>query len=66
MDRVHSNSEPSISQIAQSSEIEEYNQENTQDWIECEVDDHGYQVVVDGEIIGNVMDDQDPCMTRTA
>ncbi|KAJ8897230.1 hypothetical protein PR048_002576 [Dryococelus australis] len=46
---------------AESYGFEECDQENIQDWLECDVDDPGYQVLTDDEIIASVIDDQDPC-----
>lgn len=47
--------------IKESSGFEECDQENIQDWLECDVDDPGYQVLTDDEIIASVINDQDPC-----
>ncbi|GBL90433.1 hypothetical protein AVEN_178860-1 [Araneus ventricosus] len=47
--------------IRESSCFEECDQENIQDWLECDVDDSGYQALVDDEISSSVIDEQDPC-----
>lgn len=47
--------------IKESSGFEECDQENIQDWLECDADDPGYQVLTDDEIIDSVIDDQEPC-----
>ncbi|KAJ8894259.1 hypothetical protein PR048_006871 [Dryococelus australis] len=47
--------------IKESSGFEERDQENIQDWLECDIDDSGYQVLMDDEIIASVIMDQDPC-----
>ncbi|PSN33173.1 hypothetical protein C0J52_26123 [Blattella germanica] len=36
-------------------------QENIENWLECDVDDPGHQVLTDDEIIASVIDDQDLC-----
>ncbi|PSN44442.1 hypothetical protein C0J52_23952 [Blattella germanica] len=41
--------------------IQECDQENIQNWLECDVDDPGHQVLTDDEIIASVIDDQDLC-----
>ncbi|XP_067136655.1 jerky protein homolog-like [Centruroides vittatus] len=47
--------------IKECSGFEECDEENIQDWLKCDVDDPGYQVLSDDEIIAGVIDDQDPC-----
>ncbi|KAJ8886665.1 hypothetical protein PR048_012877 [Dryococelus australis] len=47
--------------IKESSGFEECDKENIQDWLECDVNDPGYQVLTDNEIIASVINDQDPC-----
>ncbi|GBN02855.1 hypothetical protein AVEN_131497-1 [Araneus ventricosus] len=41
--------------------FEESDQENIQDWLEYDINDLGYQVLTDDEIIVSAIDDQDPC-----
>ncbi|GBN33153.1 hypothetical protein AVEN_87072-1 [Araneus ventricosus] len=41
--------------------FEECDQERIQDWLECDVDDPGSQILADNEIIASVIYDQDPC-----
>ncbi|XP_067136916.1 jerky protein homolog-like [Centruroides vittatus] len=41
--------------------FEECDNENIQDWLECDADDPGYQILSDDEIIASVIDNQDPC-----
>ncbi|PSN51664.1 hypothetical protein C0J52_09618, partial [Blattella germanica] len=36
-------------------------QENNQNWLECDVDDPGHQVLTDDEIIASAIDDLDLC-----
>ncbi|GBO43748.1 hypothetical protein AVEN_49269-1, partial [Araneus ventricosus] len=50
-----------IGLIRESSEFEEGYQENIQYWLECDVDDPGFQVLEDDGIIAIVIDDQDSC-----
>ncbi|PSN48413.1 hypothetical protein C0J52_12094, partial [Blattella germanica] len=47
--------------IKESSGFQECDQENIQNWLECDVDDPGHQVLTDDEIIASVIDDQDLC-----
>ncbi|KAJ8883839.1 hypothetical protein PR048_015694 [Dryococelus australis] len=57
--------EPSNSQFAsdvaglikESSEFEECDQESIQNWLEFDIDDLGYKVLTDDEIITSVIDD---------
>ncbi|GFU08477.1 hypothetical protein NPIL_615141 [Nephila pilipes] len=39
--------------------VEECDQENVQDWLDCDVEDPGYQVQADEEIDVSVNDDKD-------
>ncbi|UYV70864.1 hypothetical protein LAZ67_8000911 [Cordylochernes scorpioides] len=44
--------------ITKSSVFKECDQKDIQDWLECDVDDPGYQLLTDDEIIKSVVDDQ--------
>ncbi|XP_067144543.1 jerky protein homolog-like [Centruroides vittatus] len=44
--------------------FEECDNENIQDWLECDADDPGYQILSDDEIIASVIDNQDPWTMR--
>ncbi|PSN51445.1 hypothetical protein C0J52_08992 [Blattella germanica] len=41
--------------------FQECDQENIQNWLECDVDDPGHQVLTNDEIIASIIDDQDLC-----
>ncbi|PSN57342.1 hypothetical protein C0J52_02109 [Blattella germanica] len=41
--------------------FQECDQENIKNWLKCDVDDPGHQVLTDDEIIASVIDDQDLC-----
>ncbi|PSN32121.1 hypothetical protein C0J52_26854 [Blattella germanica] len=47
--------------IRESSGFQECDQENIENWLECDVDDPGHQVLTYDEIIASVIDDQDLC-----
>ncbi|UYV66559.1 hypothetical protein LAZ67_4002081 [Cordylochernes scorpioides] len=46
-------------QVSQGSVSLQCDQKDIQDWLECNVDDPGYQLLTDDEIIESVVDDQD-------
>ncbi|GBN92223.1 hypothetical protein AVEN_247085-1 [Araneus ventricosus] len=48
--------------VKESSEFEEYNQENIQNWLKCDTDDPSYHVLMEDEIVARVIDDQNPCI----
>ncbi|XP_054281171.1 jerky protein homolog-like [Macrosteles quadrilineatus] len=45
--------------INQSPEFEDCDQDNIQEWLECDVDDPGYEVMTDDEIIAHVQENGD-------
>ncbi|PSN56241.1 hypothetical protein C0J52_00377 [Blattella germanica] len=47
--------------VAATARFQECDQENIRNWLECDVDDPGHQVLTDDEIIASVIDDQDLC-----
>ncbi|XP_023214516.1 jerky protein homolog-like [Centruroides sculpturatus] len=44
--------------IKERSGFEECDEENIQDWLKCDVDDRGYQVFSDDEIVASIIDNQ--------